>query len=71
MQGYGFSYAVLLSNVLCLPFRMEASTLASHPLVAAALSGLNFDKCFDASVVGMLHISTFLIKEISGTSIRA
>ena len=33
---------------------MEASALASHPLVAAALSGLNLDKCFDASVDGMI-----------------
>ena len=71
MQGYEFLYAVLFNNVLCLSIRMEASTLASHPLVAAALSGLNFDKCFDASVVGMLHNSTFLIKERSGTSTGA
>lgn len=37
--------------ILC---RMSAATLATHPLVAASLAGLDSEQTFDAAVDGML-----------------
>jgi len=33
-------------------YRISATTLASHPLVAASLAGLNSEETFDAAVDG-------------------
>lgn len=51
---------------LRLSYGMQASTLASHPLVAAALSGLNFDKSFDAAVDAVTELIRFTVNGSPG-----
>ncbi|MCO5614512.1 hypothetical protein L7F22_068795 [Adiantum nelumboides] len=45
---------------------MQASILASHPLVAAALSGLTLDKSFDAAVDAVTELIRFTVSGSSG-----
>lgn len=51
-----FSCVDILLRVLIMRFllyyRISATTLATHPLVAASLSGLNIEETFDAAVDG-------------------
>ncbi|KAH7433969.1 hypothetical protein KP509_07G095100 [Ceratopteris richardii] len=46
--------------------RMNVSTLASHPLVAAALSGLTLDTSFDAAVDAVTELIRFTVSGTPG-----
>lgn len=47
---------VLDMHIIFSYYRISATTLASHPLVAASLAGLNSDETFDAAVDGTLPL---------------
>jgi hypothetical protein len=49
------SCCVLIVNLWQI-YRISATTLASHPLVAASLAGLSSEETFDAAVDGTLPL---------------
>ena len=50
LQAHRFS--LYCCHFSCPKYRVPASTLATHPLVAASLAGLDSEETFDAAVDG-------------------